>query len=49
MCNKIKEGKGKKTPEEIRVMLITLELVGFRWMVRVLNITSLMSVVQHST
>ena len=36
-------------PEEIRVMLITLEQVGFWWMVWVLGITSLTSVVQHST
>ena len=48
-CSKIKEDSRRKTLEEMRVMLITLEQVGFRWMVWVLGIMSLTSVVQHST
>ena len=48
-CNKIKEDSRRKTTKEIRVMLITLEQVGCRWMVWVLTIMSLTSMVQRST
>ena len=46
---KIKEDSSRKTIEEIKVMLITLEQVGFQWMVWVFDITSLTSMVQRST
>ena len=41
MRSKMNEDNRRKQQEEIRVMLITLELVGFRWMVWVLGIMSL--------
>ena len=40
-CSKIKEDNRRKKSGGIRVMLITLELVGCRWMVWVLGRTSL--------
>ena len=48
-CRKTKEDNRRKRLEESRVMQITLEQVGFRWMVWVLGIMSLMSMVQCST
>ena len=40
-CRRIKGDNRRKLFEEIRVMLITLESVGLRWMVWVLSRTSL--------